>query len=36
MAVYWKRFWNTSQGAGKPEQFIANWNRFAISSVIGA
>ena len=28
MASYWKRFWNTSLGAGTPEQFIANHGRF--------
>lgn len=25
MASYWKRFYNTLKGAGKPEEFIASW-----------
>lgn len=25
MASYWKRFYNTLKGAGKPEEFVASW-----------
>lgn len=25
MASYWKRFYNTFKGAGKPEEFVASW-----------
>lgn len=26
MARYWKRHYNTHQGAGRPEQFVAKWH----------
>jgi hypothetical protein len=25
MAAYWKKFYNSEQGAGSPAQFVANW-----------
>lgn len=25
MASYWKRFYNTLRGAGRPEEFVASW-----------
>jgi len=25
MAAYWKKYYNTEQGAGSPAQFVANW-----------
>jgi len=25
MAAYWKKYYNTEQGAGTPAQFVANW-----------
>jgi len=27
MAAYWKKFYNTPLGAGKPEQFVAKWRK---------
>jgi hypothetical protein len=30
-AHYWKRYYNTPLGAGKVEDYIANWNRFAVT-----
>lgn len=28
MADYWKRYYNTTEGKGSPEEFIANYKRF--------
>lgn len=28
MARYWKKYYNTVKGAGKPEEFVRNWRRF--------
>lgn len=28
LAAYWKKYYNTSKGAGTEEQFIANWNKY--------
>ncbi len=28
MAQYWKRYYNTPLGAGKPEQFVAKWKKY--------
>lgn len=28
-AEYWKRYYNTTYGKGKPEEYIAKWNRYA-------
>lgn len=30
MARYWKRWYNTLEGAGNPEEFLANWHRFEL------
>jgi hypothetical protein len=27
-ATYWKRSWNSPQGKGTPEQYVANYNRY--------
>lgn len=33
-AVYWKRYYNTEQGAGSVADYIANWARFIPAGVI--
>jgi hypothetical protein len=32
-AEYWKRYYNTTLGAGKPEQYVANWKRLCSAAV---
>lgn len=27
-AAYWKKYYNTALGKGKPEQYVRNWNRY--------
>jgi hypothetical protein len=31
MASYWKRFYNSSLGKGKPEEFVRNYERYVIN-----
>jgi hypothetical protein len=31
MAKYWKQYYNTYLGAGKVEEFVANYNRFVVN-----
>ncbi|MBF0131041.1 MAG: hypothetical protein HQL75_00430 [Magnetococcales bacterium] len=31
-AIYWKKHYNTIKGKGKPEEYIANWNRLTAHS----
>jgi hypothetical protein len=28
LAKYWKHYYNTPHGGGKPEQFVANWQKY--------
>ncbi len=35
MASYWKRFFNTFKGAGKPEEFVASWKACKLDSFYG-
>ncbi|MFW5908832.1 MAG: hypothetical protein ACOCR8_04250 [Desulfosalsimonas sp.] len=30
IARYWKKYWNTRHGAGKPEEALENYRRFAL------
>lgn len=32
LAAYWKRFYNTAMGKGKPEEFVANYMRYCGSA----
>jgi hypothetical protein len=34
MAVYWKRYYNTAQGAGTSGTFVSKWNLHACSSLV--
>lgn len=34
LAAYWKRYYNTPQGAGTEAQFLANWQKFNLSAVL--
>jgi hypothetical protein len=34
-ARYWKSYYNTMLGAGKPEQYVANWERLCAATVEG-
>ena len=29
-AEYWKRHFNSALGAGTPQEYVANWNRYAV------
>lgn len=35
MAMYWKRYWNTALGKGRPEQFVKAYATF-VTPVVGA
>lgn len=30
LAEYWKKYWNTSLGKGRPEQFVENYHRYVV------
>ena len=32
-AQYWKKYYNTIQGKGRPEEFIKNYQRFVLSNI---
>lgn len=33
-AIFWKKYYNTDEGAGTTDEFIANWNRFMPSPAV--
>ncbi len=35
MASYWKRFYNTVKGKGKPEEFVASWKACNLDRLYG-
>lgn len=34
--IYWKRFYNTAEGSGTVEKFIAAWDRHGVGDVLAA